>query len=411
MTKRNLLPLSLYAFALGMAFSLHSARAADDYVEKEPVEKSHVVLAGGCIDVWATTSQVDAVRYGDPIPVRLVWVLKPTSTCQTKQDDVKLLPPSAPPPQPSAAASAQAKTADVAPVLMPTPLDVPEINLQTIKSGKLTVDPSDVETLSVGATGEDYLDPKCGPKCGKIVVQDIVVTQHITMQTIPPKSDNPYSTPKPDDKTPPKYKRRASIVMDFDYATYLQPGDNQPAWKTEHTPALVVAIHQSAGISETDPSASESLLREGDRSAKVSPLAPAVIWLGLLAVVFALPMVAYIVRIVVLLITRERVLSVNERVWGVIDAAMKEIDEAGASRRWQIEQYRRIFFELRKHFKVLGPDTTQILDTLSKRPGLDTAAVSYVFNRETVFFDDSKTVSAEERAEFLRNIEVLIPRR
>jgi hypothetical protein len=433
MFKRHFLSI---AVALAGAISTQVAIAATnpEYTETEPVERAHLSLADGCIDVWATTSQVDGLRYGDSIPVRLVWVLKPTSSCLKKSPEVSLLPPSATstpatstpatstpatstpatstPATPATPGAAAASTPDIAKVLLPIPLEVPEINLETIKSGQLTVSPSDVEKLRVGATGEDLLDPVCGEKCGKMVVQDVVVTQHITMQTIPPASDTSSSTPKPDDKTPPKYKTQATIIMDFDYAVFRQPGDNQPAWRTEHTPALVVGIHQSARISAIDPKASETLLREGDRSVKFSPLPPMLPWVGALAIAGALPMFVWFCNIVVWNIRRERVLSVNEKVWKVIDEAVKAGEEAeGNGEHFPIEQYRRIFFVLRKHFDILGRDTTQTLENLGEREELDTTAVGHVFNRETLFFDESRTVSSEDRAEFLRNIEVLIPRR
>ncbi|MDR3613192.1 MAG: hypothetical protein P4L53_06480 [Candidatus Obscuribacterales bacterium] len=410
MFKRRLLAIAL---ALAAVMSIQSVRAADEYTESEPVERAHLSLADGCIDVWATTSQVDAVRYGDAIPVRLVWVLKPTAICQKKQPEVKLLPPSAAPaPAASATPASPGQAPDIAKVLLPIPLEVPELNLQTIISGQLTNSPSDVEKLKVGKTGELLLDPACGPKCGKMVVQDVVVTQHITMQTIPPSPGATPSTPKPDDKTPPKYKTQATIIMDFDYAIFKQPGDNQPAWRTEHTPALVVGIHQSARISAIDPRASETLLREGDRSEKVSPLPPAARWVGALALALALPMFVWLVLTLIWLIRRERVLGVNEKVWLVIDEAVKVGEEAESNgEHFPIEQYRRIFFVLRKHFDVLGRDTTQTLKTLSERKELDATAVGHVFNRETLFFDGSRTVPPEDRAEFLRNIEVLIPRR
>jgi hypothetical protein len=401
MFKRRFLSITL---ALATVMFTQVARAADEYTESEPVDRAHLSLAGGCIDVWATTSQVDGLRYGDPIPVRLVFVLKPTAICQKKEPEVVLLPPSA---ASAPAAPALPKAGNIAKVLLPTSLEVPELNLQTIKSGQLTNSPSDVEKLKIGPTGESLLDPVCGPKCGKMVMQDVIVTQHITMQTIPP-------TPgaKADDKAPPKYKKRATITMDFDYALFKQPGDNQPAWRTEHTPTLVVAIHQSAGISEINAAASETLLREGDRSEKFSPLPPAAFWAGTFAIAFALPMFIWLVLTIVWLIKRERVLSVNEKVWLVIDEAVKAGEEAESrGEHFSIEQYRRIFFVLRKHFDILGRDTTQTLKNLSEREGLDAIAVGHVFNRETLFFDEARTVPAEDRTEFLRNIEVLIPRR
>jgi hypothetical protein len=399
---------------MATAMSTQIARAADDYTETEPVERAHLRLADGCIDVWATTSQGDDLAYGDEIPVRLVFVLKPMALCQKKSADVPLLPPSAvsTPAVPAAVPAAAANAPDIAKVLMPTPLEIPEINLQTIRSGQLTNSPSDVVKLKVGPTGEELLDPACGPKCGKMVVQDVLVTQHITMQTVPLKTGSTTPETKPADKKPPKYKTQATIIMDFDYALFKQPGDNQPAWRTEHTPALVVAIHQSARISQIDPAASETLLREGDLSEKFSPLPPVTFWFAALAVVLAVPMIIWFALTGIWFVRRERVLSVNEKVWLVIDEAVKEGEEAEANgKQFPIEQYRRIFFVLRKHFDILGRDTTHTLKILSERPDLDATAVGQVFNRETLFFDESRTVPPEDRAEFLRNIEVLIPRR
>ncbi len=55
-------------------------------------------------------------------------------------------------------------------------------------------------------------------------------------------------------------------------------------------------------------------------------------------------------------------------------------------------------------------DTTQTLSALTKRAGLDITAVQDVFNRETVFFDPSKSITAAQHEKLMQSIGKLIPR-
>jgi hypothetical protein len=348
--------------------SLAAAAHAADTPLPEPLAPQHATLEDGRIDVYIGTPRASDYQIGDSIPVKVVFILTPNSQIKLTQKAPPLVVPGL------AAAAAPASSPEsaavpVAKIEEPKILDMPMVQVEGLKMGVVSDKPSDVELLAAGAP-ETYIRPDGS----EMVVEDFYVTTYVTTQ-----------------------QTQVGVSIDFMYAVYSQP-DGQPDWKSTSTPELPIGITKAATDNQVQ-------IQNGDMSDKVSPRAPAALWILLGSLPFALPMVAACGLLIYRRVTRARVLSRNEKTWVVLDAIV-----ASAHGRLEMQHYRRIFYAIREHLGVLGMDTTQTLAALGLRPELDKQAVDEVFNQETLFFDPSRSVEAEEHESLLAAIALLIPR-
>jgi hypothetical protein len=363
-SNRNYLALML---ATGLSFSAvhaHADEAAANF--PEPLALQHTTLNDGRVEVDIATPRASDYQIGDSIPVRVVFVLDPDVIYQAEHK------PPAPDPTPSvvsALTAAASADSDKAKPVVPGMLDMPMVEVSGLKMNVITDQPSDVEPL-VPATVREYIraDGK------KMVVATFYVTTYVTTT-----------------------KKVVGIAADFMYAIAKLP-DGQPDWRSSSTPELTVGITRAATENQT-------LLLEGDLSVKSGPKAPAAKWTLYGSIPFAIPMLVALGLIAFRRVTRKRLLSSNERTWQLLDRVVES-----AGNHFTLEHYRRIFNALRENLDVLGKDTTQTLESLSSRAGLDFTAVQDVFNRETLFFDPSKSISSGQHEKLMQSIGKLIPR-
>lgn len=330
----------------------------------EPQAPVKMKLEDGRVNVYVGTPRVSSYQIGDSIPVRIVFELMPDTV-------YKALHPVKPPVTvlPQVAHPAPAKEGDVAKPQPPVMLELPMIDVENLKMGVLTGQPSDVEMLR-NATVTRYQKND-----GTVmVVVDFSVAAYVTTQ-----------------------KTQVGVSADFMYAVSKLP-DGQPAYQSMTTTEMVVGLTKAATDNQT-------LLIEGDLSPKTSPRVPAAFWFLAVSPLFALPMVVSFAFIGYNMVTRKRAMTKNEKTWVTFDQVSH--DAAGA---FSLEHYRKIFHALRAHFDVLGLDTTQTLSVLQARTDLNREAVDYVFNRETVFFDPNATISTEQHEKLIASLAILIPR-
>jgi hypothetical protein len=333
----------------------------------EPVAPKHAVIENGRVEVFIGTTRSSDYQIGDSIPIRLVFILTPEAQILAKHIPAPVLVPSLVPKMDDPeAADAQADTAKID---EPKPMDIPKVQVEGLKMGLLNGKPSDVEPIGA-ASVHAYIRPDHS----EMVVVSFYVTTYVTTQ-----------------------QTQVDVVADYMYATTLLP-DGQPNWQSASTPALPIGITTAA-------TANQALLVEGDLSPKISPIAPLTRWLVFGSLPFALPMLAALFLIAYRGATRGRTLSKNEATWLILDAVV-----ASAGGRFGIEDYRQIFYAIREHFDVLGMDTTQTLEALGQRDELTGDAVDVVFNQETLFFDPSKSITADQQDRLMAAIGVLIPR-
>lgn len=349
-----------------LSFSAAPGRA-DEAAAKlpEPQAPVHTTLSDGRIEVYIGTPRVAAYQIGDSIPVRVVFILQ--SDAQYKAEHDKLPVDAAPSVVPTVAAP----SGDKAMPVPPQTLDWPVVDLSGLSglSPVVTDKPSDIEPL-VPARVQEYIRPDGK----KMIVAEFYVTTYVTTT-----------------------QTQVNIAADFSYALTKQP-DGQFDWRKATTPELIVGITRSATQNQTQ-------ILEGDLSDKPSPKALAARYAVYGSIPFAIPMVVALGLIAFRRLTRKRLPSRNERTWQILDDVI-----LSARGKLTLEHYRRIFYALRDNLDVLGKDTTQTLASLSRRAGLDEAAVNDVFNRETLFFDPSKSISAAQHDKLMQSIGKLIPR-
>lgn len=330
----------------------------------EPAAPQHAILNDGRVEVYIGTPRVSDYQIGDSIPVRVVFVLEPDAMYRARKAGSAVVSDT-----PSVVPIVPPGNVDRAMPQPPAMLEMPMVEVSGLKMGVVTDKPSDVEPL-VPATVQEYIraDGK------KMVVAVFYATTYVTTT-----------------------KTQVGIAADFMYAISRLP-DGQPDWRSATTPEMVVGITRAA-------TANQTLLLEGDLTEKFSPRAPAASWFLFGSLPFALPMVAALGMLTFRRLTRKRLLTRNERTWLTLDEIV-----ASANGHFTLEHYRRIFYALRENLDVLGKDTTQTLDALGKRAGLDNAAVQDVFNRETLFFDPHQSITAAQHEHLMRSIGILVPR-
>lgn len=356
-------PALLLATMLSL-FAVHSY--ADDAAAAnlpEPAAPQHATLNDGRVEVYIGTPRVSDYQIGDSIPVRVVFVLEPDAMYKIRTAK------GATDTTPSVVPSTAVATGDKAMPVPPAFLDMPLVEVSGLKMGVVTDKPSDVEPL-IAASVQEYIqaDGK------KMVVAIFYVTTYVTTT-----------------------QTQIGIAADFMYAIAKLP-DGQPDWRAGSTPELIVGITRAATQNQT-------LLLEGDLSVKDSPRIQAAYWFFYGSVPFGVPMVVALGLLFFYAVTRKRTLSRNEITWLTLDGII-----TAAADHFTLEHYRRIFYALRENLDVLGKDTTQTLQSLSKRAGLDHTAVQEVFNRETVFFDPTKSITAAQHETLMQSIGKLIPR-
>lgn len=355
-------------FASMLLFAGHAFGADAKNDQPEPQAPVKAAVEDGRVMVFVGTTRVSAYHIGDSIPVRIVFELTPDAIYKAEhapRPAVNILPVQATAP---ANTNTEADTAKPKP---PEFLTMPLIDVENLRMGVLTNQPTDAEMLT-NAVVARYTKPD-----GRLmVVVDFTVSTYVTTQ-----------------------KTQIGIAADYMYAVTKLP-DGQPAFQSATTPEMIVGITKSATDNQT-------LLIEGDLSVKDSPHAPAALYMLVLSPVFALPMLISLALIGLSLIRRERDLSKNELTWRIFDAVISDAERRGG---FTLEHYRRLFHALRAHFDVLGLDTTQTLSLLNAREGIDGAAVDTVFNRETVFFDPDTTISSKQHEKLMTAIAVLVPR-
>jgi hypothetical protein len=337
----------------------------------EPSAPQHAVLENGRVEVFIGTPRVADYQIGDSIPVRVVILVTPDAAyaLQHKSDAA---PAAAPPSVPAPAQTdpeASAPAPDVAKVEPPKMLPMPLVQVEGLKMGVITGQPSDVESL--GAAQVQTYDRPDGKR---MVVATFYATTYVTTT-----------------------QKQIGIAADFMYAIAALP-DGQPDWQSATTPEMPVGITTAATENQTQ-------ILQGDLAPKDSPKVPAAIWLLWGSPLLALPMVAALILLAYRRVTRKLDLTANEKVWETLDEVA-----LSATDGYQLEHYRRIFNALRAHLDVLGMATSQTISTLVKRKGLDAAAVDEVFNRETLFFDLNEVIGAEQHKKLMDSISILIPR-
>jgi hypothetical protein len=441
--------------------SMGPALADEPVPDKEPVAPKHLFIPEGCIDVWVGTPMVAGYAIGDSIPVTLVFDVPPYADCLKQQapDQVKVLPaPAAPASAAQIAAAAPAPAgatapADVAKVLMPIMLPVPQISLDGVimsaGSGNLSAKVSDVEPLAANEPEEYDLPGKASPPAqiglgtrmynwlshlikkdtkgqskaespvlvlppapvnGKRIVEKFWVTTYVTTQKVGDKAGEQDAKPdaKPEEKQPRPSKHQASFTVDFTVAFAMQPDGVQLDWRPATTPELTVGIHRSADEKQTQ-------LEEGDLSPKVSPIAPAAYWLTYWSWPLALPMVATLLYFGFQSVRRKRTLTKTERKIAIIDQIV--VDAGGTLGRKELLE---IYGVLRKDLRIRSMTTTDALRWLrseerkKQHPSevLNEEAIELVFREETLFFDpDRPDLTPEECDALLTAIKVLLRRR
>jgi hypothetical protein len=356
-----LLLATMLSFSAMHAYADDTASAAN---LPEPAAPMHATLNDGRVEVYIGTPRVAAYQIGDSIPVRIVFILESDAQFKAAQA-AKAVSDNTPSVVPTTTVAGGDKAMPVPPAM----LDWPLVEVSGLKMGVVTDKPSDVELL-VPATVQQYVreDGK------KMVVAEFYATTYVTTT-----------------------QTQIGIAADFMYAVSKLP-DGQPDWRSASTPEMPVGITRSA-------TANQTLLLEGDLGEKPGPKAVAAQWAVWGSIPLAIPMVVALGLITFRRITRKRSLTRNERTWQTLDGIVES-----AAGRFTLEHYRRIFYALRDNLDVLGKDTTQTLKSLSARAGLDLASVQDVFNRETLFFDPNKSITADQHDKLMQSIGKLIPR-
>lgn len=340
----------------GMAFADDGSQPA------EPTVPQVSVLENGAVTVDVGTPRNFGYQIGDSIPVIVVFELKHNSQARTDS----------PPVDPSSLLKDSA-TAPTAPP--PIPLAVPEINIEGLKMGQLSSQPSDVELV-----GEPSIQRFTDGQKDYLRVE-FYVTQFVTEQ-------------KDADGNP---KREVTITADFGYAVNALP-DGQPDWQTATTPAIQVGIVPVAGDNET-------LLREGDLSLKESTHAPFVYPMLFAGVLLTLPLLVSLVQLGYRGCKRPRQMSANEIFWKDVDPVIAAAQESGICK---IEDYQKILYELRRRYGVSSLQLSEVLDALRAEP--DYELVERVFSLEQNIFKEDGTISSDESDEFFAALQLLIPR-
>lgn len=361
MNKRIFLALAL---AMGLAATVPSGAAYAQTAQEEPQAPVKQVAVDGRITVYVATPRWAGYSIGDSIPVRVVFELTPDSLYKKSH-----------PVTPDAVAAAKAESAKVAEgsAVAPEPLvmlEMPLVHLEGLKMKVQTNQASDVEMLESADIKQFVREDGV-----KLVVVTFYVTSYVTTQ-----------------------KTQVGVVADYMYAIAKLP-DGQPNYVSASTPEMFVGLSRSANELQTR-------LIEPDLSAKPSPKAPAAFWALALSGVFAIPLLAALGVVAYRRATAVREHTKNEKTWAIFNQVFSDAERAGG---YTLEHYRRIYHALRDHFGVLGLDTTQTLAKLGREPDLDAEAVDFVFNRETMFFDPTGVITAEQHDRLVDALHRLIP--
>lgn len=346
----------IFVLALSLAALLFAGVAgADSSKLPEPASPSKGVIADGRINVYLGSPRVNGYAIGDSIPVTIVFEMQPPSA-----EDLAA----------AAEKKEEGKPERQAPKKF---LPMPKVNVEGLKMQVQSAEALDVEMLT-GATevssytreGKEYL---------KVV---FYVWQFVTTK-----------------------QTQVEVKADFMYATH-QLEDGQPDWRKASTPVLNIGIRKTA----TD---NQVTLLEGNLKAMQSPSVPAAFWFLVLGPLLMLPLVGALAYIGYQRYMAPRKLSANEEVWLELDPVFA----AGAEKGFTLDQYRRIFFVLRRRFGVLALDGVELIAALKKHSDLakaDLKVLEHVFGMESVFYAKASEITKDEQSAFMAGIKMLVPR-
>ena len=357
---------------------------ADTPPPPEPDAPLTTVLEGGKVVAHIGTPRNADHAIGASIPIILVFELQhrvdPAKAAATDNGKaapaVTPVPAAAAEPAPFDPAAFLADTAQAPTAPAAQPLAVPKVNVEGLAMGVLSAQPQD--TVIIGKPViQEYAD-----KDKDYVRVVFWVSQFITTQ-------------KNADGTE---KRQATISVDFLYAVDMSPDGHQPDWKKASTKEMIIDIVPSAG-------AEQSKMREGDLSAKESLRAPVIPYAIGLGVVLMLPLFGLLGWSIYAAFMRPRQLSANEIFWFEVDQVIKSATEAGV---YELDDYQKIMFELRRRYDVAALYTVDLLKKLESEPHYKT--IETVFALEEVFFVKDGVVTAEQHEELMSSLKLLIPR-
>lgn len=332
------------------ALSLAGVAAAQDASKlPEPAAPNRATIADGRINVFIGTPRVNGYAIGDSIPVTIVFEMLPVTQDQA----------------PAAAVDSKGERKP-----KPAPLAMPRVDIAGLKMQVQSADPLDVEMLTSATEIIRY--ERDGKEYLKVV---FYVWQFVTTK-----------------------QTQVDVKADFMYAVNMLE-DGQPDWHKASTPNLSVGIRKTA----TD---NQVTILEGDIKLKASPRVPAAIYMLAGGTLLVMPLFAALAITGWRRYNRPRTLTANELVWLALDPVL-------AKAEFELDDYKQIFFVLRRRFGVLSLDGHELISTLKKHPDLksvDPQTVELVFNKEAVFYAKSNKVPPEQLKEFIAGIKALVPR-
>ena len=351
---------------------------ADSAPPPEPVVPLTTILEGGKVIVNIGSPRNADHAIGASVPIILVFELQHLKGGDVKPDakadkSPKATEPAAPVPFDPAAFLADTAQAPTAPAAKPLP--VPRVNIEGLQMGVISALPSDFGILGTPEV-QEYTD---GDKDYVRVI--FWVWQFVTTQ-------------KNADGTP---KRQASLQPDFLYAVDTLP-DGQPDWKKASTKELLIDIVPSAGDEQTAP-------REGDLQTKQSTHAAVIPYLTAFGIALMLPLFGLLGWNSYTAYVRPRKLTANEIFWLEVDQVVSQAEAKGG---FELDDYQKILFELRRRYDVSTMYTEALLKHLEAEANFPT--LERVFGLEEKFFVKDGTVTTEQHDELMSSLKLLIPR-
>lgn len=351
---RSLMILALALLAVSQSL-LGPALAQDASRLPEPASPTRSTIVDGRLNVYMGTARVNGHAIGDSIPVTIVFEMIPA----TPED---LAPP-----------AVKDEKIGVEKAKAPAYLPMPRVNVEGLKMQVGSADPQDTEMLT--AATEIHRYTRDGKEYLKVV---FYVWQFVTTK-----------------------QSQVEIAADFMYAIHVLE-DGQPDWRKASTGKLIVGIRKTANDNQVT-------ILEGDLKLKSSPVAPAAAWFLILGPALLLPLLASLALMAYTRATAKPKLTANEEAWLVLDPVLA----SGIAGKFSIEDYKLIFFTLRRRFEVLALDGQELFAALAKREDLkhvDFDVVERVFSKESVFYAKASDVSIEQQHAFIEGIKLILPR-
>lgn len=347
------LALSLAALSLaGVAYAQDSSKLP------EPASPVRTTIVNDRVNVYIGTPRANAYGIGDSIPITLVF---------------EMIPPKAEELNPPAAAPTEVKPGEPQKAPAPKLLPMPRVDIEGLKMQVQSAQALDVEMLGGAEKIERYT--RDGKEYLKVTFY--VWTFVTTKQT------------------------QVDVKADFMYAVNVLE-DGQPDWRKASTGELHVGIRRTANENQTQ-------LLEGDLKLKTSPTVPAAIYFMVGGAVFILPLFGALALTGYRRYMQPKKLTANESAWAELDPIFAE----AAKGKLNLEQYKRIFFILRRRFGVLALDGKELFAALKKHPDLQKVSselIDSVFGLESVFYAKAADVTPEQQLAFIEGVKSLMPR-